>query len=227
MPKTPKILKFTTPENPRVQYNDALHKYTIDGKTTPSVTAICYGNVDDFMFGKRASFGLAASFGTAVHDLCHEINLGLTPDIDAQIAKRRIAESDREEVQQNLVQFSSILETQKLKVIGSEILLYSLLRKVAGRTDGLVVDAKGKIWVYDIKTGVLDPRAAIQMAGYQFMAEEMFGIKTVGSMVFQLNGKKSVPIPKRYTDRNDINVFLCKLVSLQWDVAMMGKALDK
>jgi hypothetical protein len=222
-----KKLKFVTPEDVRVKYNDALHKYTIDGKTVPSVTGVCYGNVDDFMFGKRASFGLAASFGTAVHDLCHEINIGLQPDVDAQIAKRRVTEADRDEVIQHLFQYQSILREQRLEVVGSELLLYSLVRKVAGRTDGIVQDAKGKYWVYDIKTGVLDPRAALQMAGYQFMAEELFKIKIAGGMVFQLNGKKSVPIPKRYTAKSDVNVFLCKLVSLQWDVTMMGKALDK
>lgn len=204
-----KKLKFTTPDEPRVQYNDALHRYTIDGKAVPSVSQVCYNNADDYLFAKRSHMNLAAQFGTIVHDMAHEVNTGV---------KHKHVTDDEHLAHVN--QFKAILKTHKLKVVGSEILLYSLTRKVCGRCDGIVEDAKGKFWIYDIKTGQLDPRAALQVdGGYRFMAEELFGIKIEGGLIFKLTGKDSVPVPIKYADPMNKNVFLCKLTSLQWDLA--------
>ncbi len=216
-------LELVTPKNERVAYNDALHKYTIDGRTVPSITQVCYSNVDDFMFTNRNAFNTAANFGTAVHDLCHEHNLGQEPDYQKQVNKRRILDRDIDSARAHVEQYKRILAQNDLTVVGSEILLYSIVRKVAGRSDGIVRDARGYYWIYDIKTGQLDVRAQLQMAGYKFMAEELFNIKIKGGIIFKLTGSNLTPKLIKYDDPSDVHVFHCKLVSLQWDIANMGK----
>lgn len=215
-------LKFQTPKNGRVQYNDDLHKYTIDGKPVPSVSQIVYNNVDDYLFASKAAMNAAAQFGTVVHELAHWHNTGKKVRLGPAVSdhgKPLIVEQDHLD---HLDQFKTILRANKFTVVGSEVLLYSLQRKYAGRTDGLILDENGLLWIFDIKTGKLDPRAALQMGGYALAAEEIFGKTIAGGLIFQLNGTGSVPIPKRYTDRNDRLVFLAKLTSLQWDIANMG-----
>jgi hypothetical protein len=217
---------FETPSNPRVTYNDDLHKYAIDGITVPSVTNVCYGNVDDYMFGKRGAFSIAAAFGSAVHACCDDINRNLTPRIEEHIARYRLNPTvDHPEIVAHLDQYKAMLLDNKYTVVGSEILLYSILRRVCGRTDGILKDAKGQYWIFDVKTGQLDPRAPLQMGGYAMMAEELFGIKFKGGVIFKLDGKKTVPKPYVYSDKHNINVFVCKLVSLHWDISNMGMKL--
>lgn len=229
--------------NPRITYNDELHRYTIDGKVAKSVTQILSANLDDFLFcGSQGAENLrnAGRLGSTVHEMTeHYDEHGDLPDaiVDELIAKYVYVDKDRA-----LKYFDGWVNWRKHhphmqiytidiageKHLAMEILIYSLLRRYCGRLDRVMIDTNtSELWMLDIKTSAkVSNNTKLQTAGYIYGFHEMFPhIRIDNRVCVQLNdddGVRYVTHKKGYEKellKYHINVFLCKLTSLQWDEA--------
>jgi len=186
----------------------------------------------------------AADRGSRVHHACNilinggavayinEWNKAQTID-EATITKLKrkyknnLAILQSQEEQVAVWRFKQWIEKNKPKIIGYEIIVYSLQHNYAGTIDWLFrfddnsVDKKG-LWIVDLKTGIESDTHRMQLAAYTIAYEETYGEKISGSMIIYLNGKKAGGLEKvneivitREEIEKDFSDFLA--VSKLWD----------
>jgi hypothetical protein len=89
--------------------------------------------------------------------------------------------------------------------------------------DILAENSKGKKVVMDIKTSaVVSPTTALQLAAYEYCYREMEDTPTkekIDRVCIWLTGDDNYKLV-HYKDPGDFHVFLCKLISLNWDRKM-------
>lgn len=120
-----------------------------------------------------------AERGNAVHLGCH---LAVTGELDESTL-------DEINVKPYVMDFKMILTDPELKVIYSELPLYSTLHDFCTTVD-LIVEYKGNREIWDIKTGKsIDPAVELQTGGNQIAFEETYRTEPIqGRRYLKLNG---------------------------------------
>ena len=70
----------------KITFDEAAHRYTVDGVEVPSVTEVCRFLSVDQKSDRPWLAKVAADRGTRVHAACAAIDYGLEPEEDAEIS---------------------------------------------------------------------------------------------------------------------------------------------
>lgn len=194
---------------PVLTFDDFHHKYMLDGKPLPSVTSVISNVTEDLLL--NSNFIRAGARGTIVHGICEKLNNG---------EKVNLSELP-EDINRYVQGYISFLNSGDYHVTHSEIRVYSVKYRYAGTVDIIGKNRKGQDVVMDIKTSAMvSPTASLQMAAYGHAIEEMrlLGPKTKikERVVIWLTGDGNYQLVP-YKDPTDMNTFVCKLVSFNWD----------
>src|SRR3990167_6406681 len=181
---------------------DENHIYRYGGVIVPSVTQILQGvGLTDFSAVPVERLDASGKFGVAAHLACEL--------------------SDKETLDENslhpallpyLTGWEIYRQEYGLTFTAIEAQLYSPLYRFAGTIDRI---CKCRIddspLIIDIKSGADNPAIAIQLAGYELLAREVFGLKgKIKRLAAFLNDKGTYSV-KEYKDKNDVNIFLAAL----------------
>jgi hypothetical protein len=217
-----------------IEYNDELHRYYIEGKAVPSVTEILklLKSDEDHYFNTKGphsgsmipsafatNMNRAAKFGTLVHNHCDKYAQGYLKLKDI----KKLEEKEKLHV----FGFLNFLKDYDLKVatlgkeILSEILVYSLHRRFAGRLDTICTDKKDRFILVDLKcTFEIPVTVGPQTAGYASAFEEIFpGLKIYKRYVCQLTGEEGITQYYNSKELNspiDLSIFQSALAIYQW-----------
>lgn len=200
---------------PILTFDELQHEYLLDGKKLPSVTSIISTISADTILSNN--FRMAGIRGTAVHAVCEKLNLGEQVNISAL----------DEDIRRYVEGYNIFLQDGAYQVTHTEQRVYSPTKKYAGTVDIIAVNKKGEYCVMDIKTSALvSPTAALQMAAYAGAIEELAKaglitglpekVKIKERVVIWLTGDNKYQLVP-FKDPTDYNVFVCKLVSYNWD----------
>lgn len=189
-------------------FDEVRHAYLLDGKPVPSVTKIISNVTEDMMMSN--SFIKAGVRGTTVHSICEKINLGEKVNI----------EQLPEDIDRYVQGYLSFVQGSGYSVTHSEMRVFSAKYRFAGTLDILARNKKGDLALMDIKTSaIVSPTTALQLAAYKMAVEEMGVLgkeKIKERACIWLTGDNSYELI-HYKDPGDSNVFICKLVSHNWD----------
>lgn len=189
-----------------LQYDDATHTYTLDGKVLPSVTQILKRlSQVAYRFVDRKVMDRAAALGTAVHKLI-ELDIAGTLDEDALDPQLHLY----------LKSWRTFRATSGFHPMLSEQRVHSERYGYAGTLD-MLGELHGSIALIDAKRCAQVPvTAGPQTAGYELAARErfpeIFTGKRAKRFALQLNTDgthRLVP----FTDPDDARVFLSELTS--------------
>lgn len=192
-----------------VQFEEKSHVYTVSGKRVPSVTQVL-PDIPEWLL-HRQEFIEKTIIGTNVHKWCELINKG------EEILLRRIPDKERPYVQA----WVNYLETGGIQILDSEFRIYNATHNYAGTVDVRAKDEISELLI-DIKTvSQVSPATALQLAGY------IHGYNDGKDPTLQIFRRRCVQLKPDETFRvydypvsdlnYDQNIFLCKLVSHQWD----------
>lgn len=157
-----------------------------------------YAGIDPYVLG------IAAARGSLVHLACGSYARGLfVPrlDIDAALFFRS---------------FEDWFDHNVKKVLTIEETFSDDILKYTGRPD-LVVELKdGGIWLFDIKTPVIEgPTWRGQLAAYWMLARDYFSIDRIGSLQLSKQGKEPRVVEYSYKD-DDFAAFHCALMAYRY-----------
>lgn len=187
---------------PEFLYNDDQHVYTLDGRPLPSSTGIlkAQGFIDTTWYNEDARLR-----GTYCHLACHLYDKG-TLDYDAL----------DDALKPYLDGYIRFIEETGFQVVESEVPRYHPQYLYAGTPDKTGA-MNGADALVDLKTGVIQPWTALQLASYEMFFDgpmKRFGVQLTD------DGKyKMIP----FTDRNDRNIFLSALAIHNWKLNHGGK----
>ncbi len=125
----------------------------------------------------------ASKFGTKVHSYCEKIakgeKLGKVPG----------------KFEQSIKNFEAWFKSVE-KVYAVEIMLYSLKWGIGGTAD-LICKMRGDDFytIVDIKTGRIHPYAALQVAAYRKMAEDLLDIEVKRGIILSIRHDRKNPKP--------------------------------
>jgi len=202
--------------NSGISFNSDKHIYRLENREMLNVTRIIGGNLDDFLFNGATMDNIrkAGKFGTLVHDLCHEFN---------ETGKIKTTDKEARRYVNGWVQ---LLENKQWSPYKSEIIVYSRKYKFAGRLDSLLRDKSNFIHLVDIKVRSSIPvTVKLQTAGYKIAHEEMTGEKISYRWCVNLTGKGIGYVLYPLKGLMDAHTFICKAISMQWDMTWAGKNL--
>jgi hypothetical protein len=146
--------------DPRLQFDESAHRYTVGGVVLPSITQILKltGFIDDRWFTEYAS-----QRGTATHLACRYLAEGCFDwKMDEAIVSR-------------VVQFDKFLQTHKPELLAVEVPLHSEIYGFAGTEDFLFM-LGGIPSIVEVKTGGHGLAAKLQTAAQLVLIEEAWGI---------------------------------------------------
>lgn len=144
-------------------FDEAAHKYHLDGRELPSVTTVLdpYTSLE---FVDRATLEAAAELGTHVHSAVHLFNVGRL-------------ESCPERIQPYVDAWAKFLSESGAVVIGSEMRVHSEKHGYAGTLDSLLYWSEREC-VVDVKSGSVVPKTVgPQTAAYVTAHNEMYSAK--------------------------------------------------
>ena len=201
-------------------FDEREHIYRMYGQIVPSVTKIISTISPDLLM--NSNFIRKTQIGTDTHSVCEHL-------IDAQMGWGSVGYPELNPIavvdaQTYVDGFIKFMDKEDYIFIASELRVHSELYKVAGTMDILALHKKkGHLALMDIKTvAKLSPTVALQLWAYDKFYWEMFGkltkTKVKERTAIWLTGDGDYKL-KHYNDANDVNVFMCKLVSYQWDKA--------
>lgn len=211
-----------------ITFNEAKHQYTLNGAVVPSVTQILGCLRKEQLETWRGKLGNeeadrqmkeSGDLGTAVHDLCQQVNVSLRageperiPDLleDCNEAVRLMVEAYAAWAIKNLREITCIEKT-----IGSETYQY------AGRVDLMAwMNGDDNPAVIDLKTSAACwPEMALQLSGYGAAAVEMGLLpnNNYRRLIVRLDKKEPGKMEvKEFTGAQDFNTFLCCLGIYRW-----------
>ncbi len=136
-----------------LQFDEATHTYTLDGKVLPSVTQVLDCLVD-WRHVDPAVLEAAAQFGSHVHQAVDLWNRGVLDEENLDPALRPWLDS-----------WKRFLADTGATVVASEARLACRLPGYAGTAD-LIVKLGGRICLIDIKTGAVPRTVGPQLAAY-------------------------------------------------------------
>ena len=187
-------------------FDEAEHRYTVDGVVVPSVTTVLSAvGIPDLSFVNKEVLKASAEFGTAAHLACELYDKGELDEDALDPALRPILDQ--------WIVLSNEMCAGMTEVL-IEKRLYSKQCGFAGTLDRAYFnELKKALIIVDIKTGEHTPSAGPQTAAYAQLVSEVYGIKFRNVKRYTahlLHGKefgKLVP----YTDPADWPVFLSAL----------------
>ena len=171
---------------------DENHIYRVDGAIIPGVTEIL-SVLGDYSFVKDRD----REFGTIVHDT---VRLYDKDDLGSYDKK----------LEHYLTSWEEFKQKYRVRVLHSELKLYSSIYKFAGEPDKIAM--VGDEWaVIDIKTGKPANYVGLQLAAYAIMVEERFGVlyRKIKRISVYLDGETYYR--KVHTGKNDKQEFLTLL----------------
>ena len=171
----------------------------------PSVTRILQAaGLVDFSKVPRDLLERAQDFGTKTHKACELADLG----------RLNVATLD-DGIVPYLNDWYAFTDDYKIISVSSAIIEQKLESKkygFTGKPDRIFTEC---LTIVDIKTSTaMYASTGIQLAGYQILAEEVYGIKIKRRLCVQLTGKGYKV--EEYTDKSDKSVFLSALNIYAW-----------
>lgn len=201
-------------------FDEREHKYYMHGQLVPSVTKVISTIPPDLLM--NSAFIRKTQIGTDTHSVAEfaidgHMGWGEVPEPDLS----PIAWADAQPYIDGVLRF---IKESGYIFVASELRVHSELYKVAGTMDFLAIcPDTGKLVLGDFKTvAKLSPTVGLQLSAYSRFYWEMFGkltkVRVKRREAIWLRGDGDYDIVP-YKDPADENVFMCKLVSHQWDVA--------
>jgi hypothetical protein len=196
----------------KLQFDEAAHRYTFDGRPVPSVTQILKPlSMAEYRGVDRATLDLAAWRGRAVHKM---IELDLRDDLDVD------ALSD--ELQPYYTAWKNFQSLSGFTCHASEAQVYSVRHRYAGTLD-LYGELNGKLVLVDCKRTAAVPRTAgPQTAAYLHAYAEHIAhddprhpVWTADRYALHLRADGSWRLVP-FKDPADLRVFLSCLTIHQW-----------
>ena len=139
-----------------ITFDEAAHRYTVDGVEVPSVTEVCrflsYDQKSDRPWLAKA----AADRGTRVHAACAAIDYGIDPE-------------ETEDISGYLKAYRRFLKDYRPDWEGIEYIAGDTILGVAGTVDRFGTLYDGRTCILDIKTGsqLHDAPLRAQLTGYK------------------------------------------------------------
>lgn len=193
----------------RFEFDEALHRYTLNGRPLISVTQVLkmagfYRNLEKV---PQHVLDVANARGTDAH-LATELYDNRKLDITTV----------RADVMPYLNSWIAFLRHTNAQVLHAEVRGYSKKWGFAFTLDRLLWMG-GKLWLIDLKcTFEISPATAIQTGGYKIGVEEYLGIKVERRGCVQLQNDGSLAKLEPYEDKNDEAIFLQALNVARWQI---------
>jgi hypothetical protein len=185
-------------------FDDAEHRYTLDGREVPSVTGIL-APLYDFGGIPAAALEAARWRGTLVHEAIHQDNTGVL-DIEAL----------HPILLPYLMAWREWQAHAGAVIIASEHQVASRKYGYAGTLDA-VADIRGKRILVDVKaTAELPKPVGPQTAAYAQAWQETTGTRIEGRMVVRVDSRDTKTQSRRLTDPADWAVFQSCLNIHRW-----------
>lgn len=140
----------------KITFDEAAHRYTVDGVEVPSVTTVCRFLSVDLQSDRPWLAKVAAERGTRVHAACAAIDYGLEPEEDAEISGY-------------LKAYRRFLADYRPEWEGIEFTVGDTGLGIAGTIDRFGTLYDGRTCILDIKTGsqLHDAPLRGQLTGYK------------------------------------------------------------
>lgn len=182
-------------------FDEAEHRYYFDGRPIPSVTQVLAGaGLVDWTYCSE----WARERGSLVHKA---IAIELAGGLDWSTVDETFHPYISAELQ--------AIEDLGVKVVASEMRLFSEQYGVAGTLDRVVLANESDLYLWDTKTGPMVPAYALQTAAYAEMYQEMTGQRIKRRYGLRLNANGTYELIP-FTDRQDIVNFHAALRVVQW-----------
>ena len=199
-------------------FDEKAHKYHMYGQVVPSVTKVISSLPPDLLM--NSAFIRKTQIGTDTHTMAEYY-------VDEHMGWGEVPEPDFNPVAlmdmgPYVAGVRKFLEREKYTFVSTELRVHSELYKTAGTLDILAINSKGHLVLMDWKTVTkLSPTVGLQLAAYAKFYWEMFGkltkVKVKHREAIWLTGDGDYKIVP-YKNPDDESVFMCKLISHQWDV---------
>ena len=139
-----------------ITFDEAAHRYTVDGVEVPSVTEVCRFLSYDQKSDKPWLAKAAADRGTRVHAACAAIDYGIDPE-------------ETEDISGYLKAYRRFLKDYRPDWEGIEYIAGDTLLGIAGTIDRFGTLYDGRTCILDIKTGskLHDAPLRAQLTGYK------------------------------------------------------------
>lgn len=186
----------------QLAFDEAAHRYTVQGRTVPSVTQIL-DPLCDFSMVDRQALERARQLGTAVHRM---IELEVAGTLDESTVRGPLVGF--------LQQWREFVKVTGFRMLHCELRLYSSRYGYAGTMDlhGMLDDET----LIDTKSGATPKTAGLQTAAYhQLGVENSIFPPTTRRRVLDLK-ENSWRLTKPYTGTGDLRVFLSQLNVHNW-----------
>ena len=189
------------PFAPGVTFDEAAHRYFVDGKELPSVTHVLQAvGMVDYTFSTE----YAMERGSAAHKAIH---FDVEGDLDESDLDPRLAPY--------VLAARCLRRDIKAETVGVERRLYSPTLRYAGTLDYLF-KIEGVLSILDWKCSQSPaPATALQVAAYAAAYEEETGEKIRRRYCAALSPRGTYELIP-YTDRDDISVFRSALAVYHW-----------
>ena len=160
-----------------ITFDEAAHRYTVDGVEVPSVTTVCRFLAYDQKSDKPWLARVAADRGTRVHEACAMIDYGEEPEEDFETAGY-------------LKAYRRFLKDYRPDWEGIEYIVGSTVLGIAGTVDRFGTLYDGRTCILDIKTGyqLHDAPLRAQMTGYQWLLPPHFTAKYLYALQLSKDG---------------------------------------
>jgi hypothetical protein len=154
-PRCPPVPEFD------LRFDEAEHRYTLDGRPVPSVTGILKP-LECFETVPFEVLEVARIRGQHVHEACHLDDMG---DLDEA--------SLDQELWPYLVQWRRFRAESGFKILASEIRVAHPKLGYAGGLDKLVLSPRGQLGILELKAGLVPISVGAQTAAYDAAYREM------------------------------------------------------
>ena len=140
----------------KITFDEAAHRYTVDGVEVPSVTTVCRFLSYDQKSDRPWLAKVSADRGTRVHAACAAIDYGEDPEEDAEISGY-------------LTAYRRFLKDYRPDWEGIEYTVGDAVLGIAGTIDRFGTLYDGRTCILDIKTGsqLHDAPLRAQLTGYK------------------------------------------------------------
>ena len=140
----------------KISFDEAAHRYTVDGVEVPSVTTVCRFLAYDQKSDKPWLARVAADRGTRIHAACAAIDYGIEPE-------------ETDDISGYLKAYRRFLKDYRPDWEGIEYIAGDTLLGIAGTIDRFGTLYDGRTCILDIKTGsqLHDAPLSAQLTGYK------------------------------------------------------------
>ena len=161
----------------KISFDEAAHRYTVDGVEVPSVTTVCRFLAYDQKSDKPWLARVAADRGTRIHAACAMIDYGEEPEEDFDTAGY-------------LKAYRRFLKDYRPDWEGIEYIAGDTLLGIAGTIDRFGTLYDGRACILDIKTGsqLHDAPLRAQLTGYQWLLPPHFTAKYLYALQLSKDG---------------------------------------